>query len=355
MSEEKEFKGPKSIKSLSAVKSRRRKKLVEVFVAVAAVLILICGYFYFDWASNSPSSKVQVQIVVKQGETLSGLTSYLKNEGVIRSEFAFKLYLHLYTPPPLNPGTYTFFKPTSFPDLYSLIKKGPDRFTLIVPPGLSVNQIAVRVGNIPGKSASGFLSAVNSGVIRSPYEPSSVNSLEGLLGASNYDVTPNESYSTLINQMISVFNHDAQAAGLTQTPSNGLSAYQTVIVASIVREEAGLETDRPKVARVIFNRLNLGMKLEMDSTVRYAIGDPSRAPTLNELKINSPYNTYLYPGLPPTPISTVGVNDLSAVLNPASGNWLYFVVVSQNGAEAFSSTYSGQLANEALAKSRGLG
>ncbi|MHB1889833.1 MAG: endolytic transglycosylase MltG, partial [Acidimicrobiales bacterium] len=98
-----------------------------------------------------------------------------------------------------------------------------------------------------------------------------------------------------------------------------------------------------------------GRPLQMDSTVLYSLGQDGGTVTPADLRLDTPYNTYLHTGLPPTPIAFPSTAALHAALHPAAGSWLYFVVVTRSGLEAFSDTYAGQLANEALAKSRGLG
>jgi UPF0755 protein len=110
----------------------------------------------------------------------------------------------------------------------------------------------------------------------------------------------------------------------------------------------------PDVARVIYNRLARDTPLQMDATVLYAIGQDGGAVTANDLKIQSPYNTYLNKGLPPTPICMPSNEAMVATLHPPPGAWLYFVLVKKDGTMAFSDTYAGQLANEKLAQSRGL-
>ncbi|HUC35775.1 MAG TPA: endolytic transglycosylase MltG, partial [Acidimicrobiales bacterium] len=109
-----------------------------------------------------------------------------------------------------------------------------------------------------------------------------------------------------------------------------------------------------KVARVIYNRLARGMDLQMDSTVLYAEHRDGGTVTSADLALQSPYNTYLHAGLTPSPICFPSQASIEAALSPAQGSWLYFVVVSADGTEAFSNTLAEQEANEALAKSRGL-
>jgi UPF0755 protein len=155
--------------------------------------------------------------------------------------------------------------------------------------------------------------------------------------------------------MIDRFDKEADAVGLaSRSAALGLTPYQAVTVASIVEKEGVIAKNLGPVARVILNRLQDGMPLQMDSTVLYAEGRDGGTVTPTDLKLQTPYNTYLNTGLTPTPICFPSTAALEAALNPPSGSWLYFVVVDEDGTEAFSDTYNQQLANEAVAKQRGL-
>ncbi len=127
-----------------------------------------------------------------------------------------------------------------------------------------------------------------------------------------------------------------------------------ITAASIVEKEGYYPVNMPDVARVIYNRLAREMPLQMDSTVLYALGQDGGPVTAQDEQLHSPYNTYLNTGLTPTPICLPSVDALRAAVDPPAGAWLYFVLVQKNGVMAFSDTYSEQLANEQLAKSRGL-
>jgi UPF0755 protein len=236
-----------------------------------------------------------------------------------------------------------------------LATRGPTSYAVVVSPGLTLAQIAQRVGVVPGHSAGHFLAVARSGEVRSPYQPQTVNSLEGLLFPATYSVTPDESDRKILAEMVRRFDRAAGQIGLDRAPSLvHVSPYQAVTVASMIEREAGLPGDRGKVATVVYNRLAKGMRLQIDATVIYALGRPVTALSLKDLQVNSPYNTYLVKGLPPTPIASPSVASLEAALHPTAGPWLYYVVVSKNGAEAFSVTYAQQLKNIALAKQRGV-
>ena len=193
-----------------------------------------------------------------------------------------------------------------------------------------------------------------SGVVRSTYSPAGSNNLEGLLGTGTYLLLPGETDTTLLTQMVGRFELQAAAAGLTPGAASalGLTPYQVVTAASVVEKEGYIIKNMPDVARVIYNRLANNMPLQMDATVLYALGQDGGPVTAQDEQIQSPYNSYLNKGLPPTPICVPSVHALSAAAHPPAGQWLYFVVVQKDGTEAFANTYAEQLANEQLAQSR---
>jgi UPF0755 protein len=223
-------------------------------------------------------------------------------------------------------------------------------------PGFTLSEVATQVGQIPGHDPRHFLSLATTGALRSPYEPAGSTNLDGLVGAGTYIVVPGESDQTLLGEMIDRFNTGADAAGLTSgAASLGVTPYQAITIASIVQKEGVYQKNLGKVSRVIYNRLSRGTPLQMDSTVLYSEHRDGGPVTSADLALNTPYNTYLHTGLTPTPICFPSKASLAAALAPTPGNWLFFVVVTKDGTEAFSDTFAGQQANERLAKSRGLG
>jgi UPF0755 protein len=169
-------------------------------------------------------------------------------------------------------------------------------------------------------------------------------------------VVPGETDSQLLTQMIDRFDNKATALGLAAgSASLGLTPYQVITIASIVEKEGVIAKNLGPVARVILNRLGADMPLQMNSTVLYSEGRDGGPVTSKDLALQTPYNTYLNKGLTPTPICFPSAASLQVALDPPAGSWLYFVVVEPDGTEAFSDTYPQQLANEALAKKRGLG
>lgn len=338
---------------------RRRSKGRVVLLAVILAVVLFVGilYGYYRSQVDGGSSSKSVTVAAMPGEGLSQFAVSLASKHVIGSSLVFKVWLHTQPTVILRAGTYKFKEDSAYSKVIATLEKGPILDKLIVPDGLTLDQIAQRVGKLPGHTATHFLQVANSGKVRSPFEPRSVNSLEGLLYPDTYVFGPSTSDSKILQMMSDAFVTEAHKLGLTPSSRvDNLSAYQTIVLASIVEKEAKYPGDANKVARVILNRLSNHMKLQMDSTVLYALGNPSDSQiTKSDLSNPSPYNTYENYGLPPTPIATPSETALQAAMNPAKGNWLYFVVVQKNGQEAFSTTYSEQLQEEKLAKSRGLG
>jgi UPF0755 protein len=136
------------------------------------------------------------------------------------------------------------------------------------------------------------------------------------------------------------------------TAPQKLTPYQLLIVASMIEREAKVDADRPRIAAVIYNRLAAGRRLEVDATVQYAVRHTRL--TARDLQSRSPYNTYLHTGLPPTPIAAPGEAAIRAALQPADGDWIYYVLASKDGAHKFTDNYQQFLRLKAEAKAKGL-
>lgn len=337
-------------------KKKRPKRWIPISVALLTLIAFVVFVGYLRGQINGGHSTKKVDVVASPDEGLSQFAKSLESNGVIGSASVFELWLKLEKPVILQRGTYGFVEHEPYNRILDTISKGPILYKLMIPDGVTVPQISVKAATLPNHNAAHFLMVARSGDIRSPFEPPNVNSLEGLLYPDTYSFGPSSSDATILKLMSTTFVSQMARLGLTpQTRANGLSAYQILIIASIIEKEAIYPGDANKVARVILNRLADNMKLQLDSTVFYALDNGSKHLSFANLQVSSPYNTYLHNGLPPTPISLPSKTAIEAALHPASGNWLYYVVVAKNGQEAFSSTYAGQLANEKLAQSRGVG
>ncbi|MFC7996535.1 endolytic transglycosylase MltG [Streptomyces rochei] len=163
---------------------------------------------------------------------------------------------------------------------------------------------------------------------------------EGYLYPATYPLGENPTPEKLLTAMVDTANEKFTGAPFAAgAQRNALNVYQAVTIASIVQAEAATEEDMGKVARVVFNRLERGMPLQMDSTINYALGRSTLHTTTEDTKIDSPYNSYQRMGLPPTPIANPGEDAMRAAIDPTPGDWLYFVTVKP-GDTRFTADYA---------------
>ena len=177
------------------------------------------------------------------------------------------------------------------------------------------------------------------------------NRLEGLLFPATYDVMPGITPREFVQKQLDAFTKTLANVDMTRAQKAKLTPYDVVIIASMIEREARVSQERALVSAVIWNRLRKRMKLQIDATIQYALGKQKPVLTYQDLKINSPYNTYLHFGLPPTPIANPGAASLVAAANPANVDYLYYVARGDgSGKHYFSSTYSQFLQDQARAQ-----
>ena len=338
-------------------RTRRPWRLAALAVIGFGLVVLVGGYLWVQHEANpSGPQGSQVVVTVPVGYGENATASLLASRGVITSSLAYRVWSQFNSLPGIRPGPYAFRVNSSFGQAQAVLASGPNVFPVDVPPGFTVSELATRVGQLPGHEAAAFDRAATDGSVRSPWQPTGVTSLEGLLAPGTYIVPPGETDRHILQRMVDRFDAQAAQIGLAVgAQALGRTPYQVVIIASIVEKEGVIAKNLGPVSRVVSNRLERDMPLQMDSTVLYALGRDGGTVTSADLRTVSPYNTYLNKGLPPTPTCFPSQAALDAALHPPAGSWLYFVVVAQDGTEAFSDTFAGQQANEAIAARHGLG
>jgi UPF0755 protein len=188
---------------------------------------------------------------------------------------------------------------------------------------------------------------MKSGEVRSKYQPEDVDTLEGLLFPSTYQIGKKEDGRAVAQKLVDEFERRVAPLDFSNAASLGVSAYEAIIVASMIEAETFRSEERRKVAAVIYNRLEKGIHLGIDATILYALGERKNSLTVSDLAIDSPYNTREVAGLPPTPIGAPGLASIRAALDPAPGNWLYYVLADCDGRHAFTSSYDQFLQDKA--------
>jgi UPF0755 protein len=335
----------------------RRGRVVLGFLAVLLVVGLGAGLWLLRQVDpgGGPGEKVAVDIV--PGTSVAAVSEKLEDEGVITSAQIFRMYLKVKGGAgTIQAGEYELRRNLSMGEARAALRRGPSiRFErLTIPEGFTLEKIADKVGELPGRSRDKFLAAARSGAIRSKWQPPGQNNLEGLLFPDTYLVTDKEDEAAILRRLVTRFEQVTDEVGLGgAAPPTGLSPYQLIVAASLVESEAKVDEDRPLIASVISNRLQKGMKLQIDATVLYAIGHKDKV-LYSDLEVDSPYNTYKIDGLPPTPISASGKGSLAAMLHPADTTFLFYVLSDKNGKHAFATTASEFEALKAEARRKGL-
>jgi UPF0755 protein len=236
----------------------------------------------------------------------------------------------------------------------------PKIVKVVIPEGFTRAQIAV-LALKDGLRGSYLLPSKRSRELELAHygAPASTPNLEGFLFPATYEMYVGTPASRLVSEQLTAFHENFGGGEFDRARKLGITPYQLLIVASIIEREAAMAHDRPLVAAVIYNRLRLKMTLGIDSTLRYALHNFSTPLTEAELRSDSPYNTRVHLGLPPTPISNPGLAAIQAAAHPAHASYLYYVAGADGcGEEVFSTSYAQFEKNaaayrEAIAKNGG--
>jgi UPF0755 protein len=335
---------------------RRRRLLTLIGAAVLVVVLAFAFWYELQSHALGPAGRREV-VQVTSGESMGSIAAQLSAHHVIGSTLAFRLFDLVHGSPTVIPGDYALHGNETFAQVKAALAAGPNIYAVTINRGLTLREVAAQVDGLPGHASGAFARVAGSGAVRSAFSPAGSDDLEGMLGTGTYLVVPGEPDTTLLTDMVHRFDTQASAAGLSAASASalGMSPYQVITAASIVEKEGYYFKNMPDVARVIYNRLANGTPLQMNATVLYSLGQDGGAVTSQDLALPTPYNTYLNTGLTPTPICSPSPQALRAAVHPPAGQWLYFVLVSKDGTEAFSDTFAEQLANEQLAKQRGVG
>lgn len=309
------------------------RRIVLGVLTLAVIAVALGGYLFMRPGSGTR------EVVIPSGATTSQIGQILEREGVIGSDSFFGSVVRLRRlEGRLQAGRYEMRSGMGLLAALNEMARGPDEkgTGITIPEGFSVRQISQRVGARTHITEQNFLAATNS-TVRARIQPPSVTTLEGFLFPETYFISNQETAQSLVRRMVEQF--DARTADLdwSYATSRGLSPYQAVIIASLVEREARVAEDRGKIAAVIYNRLQKGMRLQIDITALYGL-EEHKVPTRADLRRPSPYNTYLIDGLPPTPIASPGHEAIQAALRPDATDALYYVVIDPSGKHGFTNS-----------------
>ncbi|HET9028960.1 MAG TPA: endolytic transglycosylase MltG [Candidatus Aquilonibacter sp.] len=317
-----------------------------LFIVLLCVILAGMWTWWSVYGDRSHPAQ-STQVVIQRGSTFSDIAHQLADAGVIGNATAFRLLARTeHADVDVHAGAFRFPAHQSASDvLHSLLTGGAQVATWVtIPEGFTAKQIAQRLG----ADGIGDASTFERSFLSTPLDVdgTKTKNLEGFLFPSTYlvplDATPVQIEKQLTDEFFKELPADAQA----RAKALHVTVPQGVVVASLIEREAKIDADRPMIAGVIYNRLRLNMPLQVDATIEYALPEHKTELSFADLKIDSPYNTYLHAGLPPTPIANPGRASLEAAFHPAATDSLYYVYCG-NGHHVFAKTLSEHQANVA--------
>jgi UPF0755 protein len=334
-------------------------RLVFFVVLIIFAVMWVRGRIY-SWidAQIEPSGAVGelVDLTIPEGASTNDVASVLDSEGIISNATVFRYWLRCDgqititgflgcdTETAFQAGDYQLNRNMSFEDVVAVLDEGPIPevfFKITIPEGLRWSEVIDRLLEENSEfERSELEEAFSSPVVASDYMDQTLDrpTMEGLLFPATYNISEDEldDEAQFLQRMSSEF--DSRFTALLTDPgidpditALGLDPYDIIVVASLIEEEARVPEDRAKIARVIYNRIVDGERLDIDATACYAVNKPCADLTLEDLSFESPWNTRVVTGLPPTPIAAPGEASLRAALAPEEGEWRYYVLTDEGG------------------------
>lgn len=323
----------------------RRSRIGSAGATALFFLVCLAGWFYVVLYVPVGGGRQPVRFTVREGESASAVAIDLKDQGLIRSVTAFRLAAGWGDAwREAKAGDYALRPDMSPMEMLRTIERGEVMSeSLTVPEGLSVWQVANLFQDKGLGSADDLTRAASRAALWTADFPLPAGSLEGYLFPDTYRIFRHPTAAADLVQMMLRRFDDVVWRDMLGGRQPARPLQDVITLASLVEAEAKHDSERPVVAAVLLNRLKRGMKLECDATVQYALG-PNRKDrlTYEDLKVASPYNTYLYPGLPPGPINSPGRASIEAALRPAAVPYLFYVA-RPDGSHVFSRSYAEHL------------
>ncbi len=334
---------------------------------VAAILILVAGYVavregraWFDRQLDPVGEPGEpIELTVPRGATTSDIAVQLETAGVIPNSTFFRYYAEWNDEGNFQAGEYTFSLNSSAEEAIAVLNAGPkppEVDSFIVREGLWTSEIVAELARqLPGITEAQLVAALESDLVSTRYRPDDVESWEGLLFPDTYEITKGATAAQVLQRMSDEFARVTGSIGYGGAETKlGYSAYEVLIVASLVEAETRVDEERPLVASVIYNRLREQWILGIDATCIYGAGDRDVELTRSVLDQETPYGCRNVRGLPPTPINSPGRASLEAALNPAETEFFYYVLTDPSGRHSFAETEEEFVELVALCREQGL-
>jgi UPF0755 protein len=328
-------------------RSVKRRRWGVSFLLLLVVLIAAGGVAaarYYDWCREASGPREPVTFEVERGTSGSEIVDSLHDRGVLRCALVSRWELRRRSlEDELRSGSFELTTNMNLDEVLVVLTTPPEQVRtvrLTIPEGYRLTQIAERVREELRISSEQFNRAVAQGDWSlPPYLPDEAESVEGFLFPETYEFRAEGTTATdVIDRLIDQFGAVAEDLPWNNAEALGVTPYEVVTIASMIEEEARVAEERAVIAGVIYNRLQSGMTLGIDATLLYDDPTPDGQLSFSDLEYDSPYNTRIYGGLPPTPISSPGLASLQAALEPAETEFFFYVLCGEDGHHEFAVT-----------------
>ncbi len=318
-------------------------KLIKRSLLLAAILILfLASWFAFEFLSTPQKPTEKILYEIEKGEGAKSLAEHLKEEGIIQKKTAFLLGHSLFfSQKTIKAGEYVFELPLSIQKILQIITEGKILLhSATIPEGLTRMEIANHLESLGIAKRQVFMKASEDTNTISAIDKDAQD-LEGYLFPETYFFPKGVATERIVSSMTTQFKNTFSEEWKRRAEEIDLSIREIIILASLIEKETSLSDERSLVSAVFHNRLKKRMKLDCDPTIIYALkqeGQFKDRLRTKDMQLDSPYNTYLYSGLPPSPIANPGKESIEAALYPADKDFLFFVA-KNDGSHHFSRSF----------------
>lgn len=305
---------------------------MKKFFKITALLLLLAllgsgaaAYVVF-WTSAVPENAGGRNFIIHRGMSLPQVADSLQQQGLIKSRYTFVFTDKiLQWGKTLKAGKYSIPAGASNLDLYKLFRSGKAvQFRVTLPEGKTIEDYAGILQHATGIDSVVFVCLANDSALVRQLNVAAPN-LEGYLYPNTYTFSWGVSASEIIRSIVQEFHHQVNDSLHRRAAELNMTLHQVITLAAIIEGEAVVDSERAVISAVYHNRLRQGILLQADPTIQYIVPGPPRRLLNRHLEIDSPYNTYRYPGLPPGPVNNPGIASIHAALYPANVNYIFFV------------------------------
>ena len=303
----------------------RSPKLIAPYLAVYLFVIGLTFYLTINYWPQTNIDSIE-KVIIDHGATLSNISDKLNKKGLVSNRWVFEFLTKIKgLEKSMQAGTFKISNVhTSNEVINNIVFGSPDRKKITFLEGWNMNQVARHLSKELDFNYSEVIKLLSDEELIRDLQINS-NTLEGYLFPETYYFFEGVDKTSVIKRLVKEHKKFWNNTNLLKADSLGFTPYEIITLASIIEGEAIYDSERSIISAVYHNRIKIGMKLQADPTVQYIIDDGPRRLLNKDLRIKSPYNTYIYQGLPPGPINSPGKQSLIAALNPQDNDYLYFV------------------------------